>query len=390
MMNGGKHGGICLFIRLFVLTLAVFLQMAAVVPIGQAKDTPKPVVGWSPNLYTVGAAVKAGDIVDDATQKKIVMALSDKLHALHDADKLPFDLKESSEEYNITHASENNLGIIALVVDDNTIDTQYKTKTANYYKSVVLCGIDVMLCSMDEETNSMRILQTIPLRGYSVLGNDVYHPIQDPISLEQKKAEFIKTAKAMIGEDLNFKQYKRVLREADVKKVSPETYQVTKVNISSDKANELFKDNLPALKGLIAGVFTSKYQQTKDRIVYPSLAEGEWTKDVANNLYSLQLNSPTGSSMVTMPDNVSGIMLDLTGIASGIIPTKKESQIKVDIGYKAWLKKSPVEGKEKAELTKMEIRQFPKQGSTEIEINPQDIYVELLIGLASDLAAQKE
>lgn len=361
-----------------------------------ADKNDKMIVGWSPDVYMVDTSVNDGELVDERARLLIQENISSKLHSLRQDNKLPFLLKEVNQQYNTDQTMPGELGIIVLVVDNNSLDIKYRTRNAEYYKSIVLCGMDIMLCSVEEETKNMRILQTIPLRGYKVLGNDVNHPIVQPLTLEQKQEAFAETAKSLIKEDLEFSSFRGALKNALEKKLLPETYQVTEVKISSPKAAALFENNAEALKALIGGIFTSKYQQKTDRIVYPSMAGREWKKDAVSNLYSLQMQSPGGSLTICAPEAMHKISLEVTGIAAAVIPSKKPSTVKYDVGYKAWLKKEPVEKNEKAEVSKVMIEQYPikegRQPDKEPAIQPdlQDIYIELFGAVAADLAAQAD
>ena len=353
------------------------------------KAEPKQVVGWDPNLFVSGCDGGREDaLASPAVNQEIVGLLGDRLHALRDAGKLPFELRESDNSYAFSREGDNPVGLIALVVDDSVIDSQYVLNGTTYYKAIVLCGIDLMFCSAEDAKGGMRVLQTIPLRGHAVIGGDLNNLVTVPITLEQQQTAFAAIAARIIRDQLDFAKLGQSLQEVEVKKVLNETYQVTQVNISSNKAKQMFEGRLEEIEALLGGNFTSAYQKTTGKIVYPSLAGGSWRENAADNLWTMDINSPSGNKVLSMPAARYPIELELTGLAEGEIHTQKASTVKREWGYKAWLKKSPVMSKEQAEMTKIRTKQFSTNNS--ILVDDDDVFIELLIDLATDLASQKE
>lgn len=366
------------------IVFALLLALAVACPgTGLAAQLPEH-INWSPNLFTVAAQRST---VTDSVKQQVAEMITRRLHVLRDSGKLPFTLKEYNAEYNIQKSSaDGEIGLVALLVDNSAFDSQYAVSSATYYKLTMLCGIDLMFCSVDEETNSMRILHTIPLRGYDVLGGDLQHLVTSPITPAQQQAMFLSIARKLIGE-LDFTATQRELKKLQLRQVLPETYQVTEVAISSRKANEVFAGQTEAVKSLLGGVYTSKFQQTRRCIMYPARTGSSWQHDASRNLYSLQMVCPSSALTVTMPEPQYTIKLDVTGVASGEIPTKNPSAVKIDMGYKAWLKATNDFGQPPLELDRFVMRQYSKQNTIHFDVD--DIYTELLIGLASDLARKK-
>ena len=110
---------------------------------------------------------------------------------------------------------------------------------------------------------------------------------------------------------------------------------------------------------------------------------------MSQNLFSMQLNSPAGSLEVSMEAPKHSIQLELTGIAQGDVQMKQVSDVQKNIAYKVWLKKTPVEGSEQAVVTPGTVRQYSKLDETAIQIDPTDVFTELLIEAAKDLGNQK-
>ena len=369
--------------------LMAFLLLAGTHSNGQAAPKEEPVtVNWIKNIFTLQKEASEGAVVTEEVQREIADLLDSRLHSLQSKGSLPFVLKESNESYSFNHSVDNPVGLVALVVDDSSIKSEYDLHGETCYKEIVLCGIDVMLCSSDSEDGSMRVLHTIPLRGYDVLGGDYKHLIKEPITVEQRREVFVGIAKNLIQKQLDFARYHLSQQDTEIKKVHPETYQVTEVEFVSPKAQIIFAGQEDKIKALLGGVFTSAYQKTTNKIVYPPLPGGQWKADAADNLWTLEMNSPAQNLRLTMNQAKHPIKLELTGVADQEIHGKNESSVKIDWGYKAWLKKTPVNGREKAELSKIEVKQFSARNSIRRDVG--DIYVELLIGLAGDLAKQQE
>jgi hypothetical protein len=102
------------------------------------------------------------------------------------------------------------------------------------------------------------------------------------------------------------------------------------------------------------------------------------------------MSSPVENRTLQIPEADHKIVLDFDGVTQGEVQTKKESDVKRDIAYKAWLKKSPVEGQEKAELDAVAVRREYKTDNVKVEYDTKDIYTELMIKLADAMGKQKQ
>lgn len=368
------------------ILLCIVCLFMVVIPV-LAREAPQPVVNWSADVFAINGGGGNRFLSYPGVREALCQAISDKLHVLQQAGKLPFQLQEVSTGYGIQYGQDAPIGLIPMVMLDTSFDTSYTLPNGSFYKSLVVSGLDLAFCSADEETHSWRILATIPLRSYDIIGQDIRNPLRQPASDEMKAAMYTRITVNMIQNHLDFTRQKDLLSDLETKTLLPETYQVTDVTVSSPRAQTLFKDRQEEIRDVIGGFFTSQYQQSKKRIIYPSMTAGAWKEDVNRNLYSLQMDSPSGAITVTMEKAKYPIQLDVMGIASGEIQTKDPSAVTYTMGYKAWLKKSPVEGKEQSPLTKVTMQQFLKRGRTQVD--EKDIYMKLFIDLARDMAAQK-
>ena len=131
-----------------LVRLAVALVVClAVSPVVQAKELP--VVGWSPNLFSVADGAE-NHLLDDASRRAITAAVTAKLHDLQQAGRLPFQLKEVDEETNAEFQAEAPIGLIPIVIADRAFDTSYRIDGVTYYKSLVVSAIDLAFCSPEE------------------------------------------------------------------------------------------------------------------------------------------------------------------------------------------------------------------------------------------------
>lgn len=348
-----------------------------------------PVVNWSPNVFSIDGEVSGEHLLDDAARQEIVQAISMKLQKLQQEGRLPFQLKEVSTEINASFNEDSPIGLIPIVVADMSFDSAYRIGEQSYYKSMIISGLDLAFCAGDEESHSWRILGMIPLRYYDTAGSDPRHLLTGELTPEQKSQLYARITRAGIEKGLDFRKAKSLLRNLETRSVSPDTYQVTEVEITSRKASELYGDRIPQIKNLLGGFFTSSYEEKTQHVVYPARTGDAWKNDVSQNLFSMQLNSPAGSLEVSMEAPKHSIQLELTGIAQGDVQMKQVSDVQKNVAYKVWLKKTPVEGSEQAVVTPGTVRQYSKLDETAIQIDPTDVFTELLIEAAKDLGNQK-
>lgn len=345
------------------IMMLALLQLFCMISV-QAKE--KPVVGWTHTVFSINDnnpehLLQKTDDTSESYQiasDAISNAISSKLENLQQEGKLPFQLQKNNMDMNASFTAATPIALVPIVVVDMAFDSDYRINDVRYYKSVVYSGVDLAFCCADEETGSWRILGMLPLRYYGVIGADASRT--EPISREEKLQCFVRVTQDAIGQIKELKQDRSLWAELDNRSVTPETYQVTAVDISSAKAKELFGEENDSLKALIAGSFTSSYQQRTNHVLYPSRLTGGWVNDISRNLYSLQMQSPAGNLQVTMPKAAHEIRLDVTGIGKQELKLKDESAVQRDVAYKVWLAKSFTEGNEKAEVTKADIKQLSK------------------------------
>ena len=329
-------------------------------------------------------------------QSRISRALTARLRTLSAEGKLPFVLQEGSTDLGSIRSVTNldtPIALIPLVTLDTSFDTHYSITGQDYYRSIIFSGLSLAICSADEESNSWRILAMIPANSYIVEGADLSHLRTTPFSEQEKARIYADVTERMIA-SMEVNLASRVLRNIEMKALDSgaETYQVTSVEVGSPRAREAYGSNLPFIQNMIGNFYTTKYQNVTGRIVYPPRGEGVWKKDVSSGLYATQISTPTGSIRLSMEAPKHEIALNLSGVAKGEIATKKESDVKRDMMYKVWLKKSPIEGREKGEATRVTdppVREY-KVGDVYIEYKEADLYTQLLIDASYDLAQQSK
>ncbi|MBR1728952.1 MAG: hypothetical protein IJ728_05450 [Selenomonadaceae bacterium] len=324
-------------------------------------------------------------------KEKISQAINEKLHSLQREGKLPFNLKEVSTDYgNHVIVGDDPIGIIPLSTLDKSFDSSYHANGKTFYRSIIFSGLTLALISADPENDSWRILGTIPLNGYDMIGDNLNDLREQPITLQEKANKFAEITIKMINDHLDFSKDKKVARDVDIKSQIPDTYQVTEVKITSNKAKEIFAGREDEVKEIIGAFFTNSYQRKTKRIVYPPRGSGKWKRDVNKNLYTFQMNTPSGEINFTMEMPKNPITLELSGVAIKEMDSNSNSKVIRDIFYKVWLKKQPIENKELAEYTDHTTRREIKTGNAWVEYDPADVLIELVIDAAQNMGAQKK
>ena len=368
-----------------LVRLAVALVVClAVSPVVQAKELP--VVGWSPNLFSVADGAE-NHLLDDASRRAITAAVTAKLHDLQQAGRLPFQLKEVDEETNAEFQAEAPIGLIPIVIADRAFDTSYRIDGMTYYKSLVVSAVDLAFCSPEGTTGSWRVLGTVPLRCYGVLGADASQT--EPIPALTKEQEYERISKMAVARDMDFSGISVLWEDLANRSVVPETWQVTEVQVPSVRAQEVFGEDLPAIRNLIGVFFTSSYARHTQHIVYPARTEAGWKKDVEQNLYTLQINSPTGSAQVVTEKPRHEIHLEFTGLAQGTLQLRHPSKVQKDVGYKVWLKRTLPVG-DGDFVTKTAVRQFSQLDTEAVQLQDADVFTELLLSAAQELGNKKD
>lgn len=365
-----------------------------------------PVVQWVPQAYVTGASDNFLD--SPGIRDRVCQAITDKLHELEAQGKLPFKLKTTStdsDSYGIN--GDVHIALIPFSVLDVSFDSIYQLPKGDFVHSVIVSGLDIAFTGQEPAESGRRghrLLGIIPLYGYGELGKDSL--LQVPVTEEQKQAFEQQKAKVygdvtvqLIKDYLNFDQQKRLIRQLTEKALEEgNTWQVEDVIISSNKANKIFAATDPVqdqkqkqkLKQVIAAFFTGSYQQKTGRTVYPSRVSKDLSKQVNDNMNALVMNSPVGTYTLQIPEADHKVTLDFDGVSEGEVQTRKESDVKRDIAYKAWLKKSPVEGQERAELDALVVRREYKADNVQVSYDKKDVYTELMIKLADAMGKQKQ
>ena len=385
------------FITLIFFVMVFFSEFTNV----DAKSAEKTSIIWSNDVLTMSNSSssilnykdsRGNLIVRDA----IAQALTWKLKQLQMSGDLPFDLEESAIKYDDMHSvsGDDPIGLIPIATLDTSFDTKYSAGKKTYYRSLVFCGLSIAICSADSLSSSWKILATIPLSGYDFIGDNLDDPRTEPISDEEKAHAFIEIASNLIRNNLDFSSYKdrKLFRDLDLKSLGGakyKTYQVDEVLITSNKASEIFYGRENEIKSIVAAFFTSNYQRKSQNIVLPSRINSRWKIDVTKNLYTYQMQTPSGSVVnlsAEQPDET--IQLEIYGLNSKEIETKKPSDVKRDILYKAWMRKFPAD--KNSDLSDSTIRRELITDGAAIEYNPADVYTLLLIDVAENLGNQKK
>lgn len=367
----------------------------------EAKSEEKISVVWSADVLSMNDSTDSILNYKDASgnfpaRERIAEALSQKLHQLAREGNLPFELQESMSDYSLHQiSSEDPIGLIPMANLDTSFDTSYVASGKTYYRSLVFCGLSIAICAADPLNNSWKILATIPLNGYDFIGDDVNYPRTRPISQAEKADCFARIAISLIKNELDFSQYKdrKLFRDLDLKSLGGEkfqTYQVTDVKLSSKKAQEVFKGREDEIKNIVAAFYTSNYQRRTRNIVYPPVtgAGSRWKQNVAQNLYTYQMQTPSGTINFSFESPDNKIQLDIYGINSQEIETKQISEVKRDLLYKVWIRKFPEE--KNSDQSDSTIRRELITDNASINYDPADVYTILMINVAGNLGSGKK
>lgn len=388
--------------KIFSLTVIFFLMVFfSQIQTINAKSVEKTSVIWSNDVLSMSNSKdsilnykdKNGNLI---VRDAVAQALTWKLKQLQMSGDLPFELEESAIKYDDMHSvsGDDPIGLIPIATLDTSFDTKYSAGKKTYYRSLVFCGLSLAICSADSLNNSWKILATIPLSGYDFIGDNLDDPRTEPISDEEKAHAFIEIASSLIRNNLDFSSHKdrKLFRDLDLKSLGGakyKTYQVDEVSITSNKAREIFYGREDEIKNIVAAFFTSSYQRKSQNIVLPPKTGSAWKHDVTKNLYTYQMQTPSGSIVnlsADQPDET--IQLEIYGLNSKEITTKKPSDVKRDILYKAWMRKFPAD--KNSDQTDSTVRRELITDDAAIEYNPADVYTLLLIDVAENLGSQKK
>lgn len=368
-----------------ILVNVFFILSFVLMPVN-AFAAGKPLVKMANEVYTYSMGVN-NIRLDENTKARLWQSIHNKLLTMQEQGKLPFELVD--EVAASTHkigelVGDSDVYLIPAVMVNSARDTNYSSTTETYYNSAVVSGISLIFCITEENYEiggvTYKMLGMVPLVNSCMIGSDQNNKRTTPISDYEKISKFVELSNASIENQLNFSSAMKNLKDENAR-FSMDTYQVTDVNISSQKAQQAFPGTAgEELKFLVAYNYTAGYQQKNKRIVYPpSITSNSFANDIAKNAYKLSLDGPNGSVDVGVSAPAHRISLDITGANYTY-----DNNV---IAYKVWLAKSPVEKSEKAELERGYSRGLVNAGN--INIDHSGVYSRLLMGLAWELGGQK-
>jgi len=394
-------------LKILSVISAILIFTLSFVTTSEAKDK-KLVANWSANETNILVLGKADLIEKTGVKKVLVDAITQKLHSLQAVGKLPFELNETNDfDINsLTNSREDysdeelHIGIVPIVALDNAYDSSYSifgSEGVTYHKSIVTSSIYFVVMSTSQDGLPSRILASVPMSGCIVLGSRT--PTTVPFAEETKITAYKNLTIGMINQELNFDAVKKSLKDWEKKQYTGEVYQVTEVEITSDKANnEIFKTaaDKAEIQSFIANFFTAEYQKKTKKILLPPILDEQdrvAVKEVEQGLSSMGSFKVRGSSGVLelqyeQPPKSRQIKLNLSGLNYGEMQRseKNASDVRTDWAYKVWLKEV-MNGKE-IELNDSQSVAMPKKNAY-FKIDEKEIFTDLLIGLARKLGAAK-
>lgn len=320
-------------------------------------------------------------LVDDEVLRQTAAIIDNRLQILQQREELPFTLKNSDDSFGEDKTADGNIAIIPLIMDDHCFKSEHTIEGTVYYKAVVMCQIDLAFCYHPGAGERLRLLQVVPLTGYSVLGDNGEYT--SPLTQDRLKEEFLTDVKLLV-DDLKFPK-KKFMQELDYKKVTLDTYQVTEVEVSSFATQKFYGAELPLVKSLIGAAFTSKFAALNpEKTVLPAVVGNDWEADAAKQTYQLSLGD-TGR-YITMERGSNEIKLDLIKLAAFDVPLKKDVGLYRKKGYAAELL-NLANGTRSNQFVE---RTVPKNDPNSVKYDLKGVFAELFTNVARDLAQKQE
>ena len=247
---------------------------------------------------------------------------------------LPFVIKDTADDNvyannNQLQQTDNQLGIIMLMTSDRTADDLYKT--LGIIRSDFYCTYNMLICSADNSDGSLRIMYSIPINAVSE--NPLQSPITAPATVANKALVFQELLKKSLYNQLEPKLQKIKLNNLETKTVTMNTFQVEAVDMSSNKALALYGDQSGQIASTVAEWY-SGWLAAYDLLVYPPLCDGNWKGSATGGIFSMTVNSPSGSKIVSMQQANHLIALDISGINCKVA---KLNMVEQQLIYKVWL-----------------------------------------------------
>lgn len=387
------------------MVLAIFLCVN--IGNGKVKAADKPEVYMYPSLCIYRASFNNLEL-DVATKHQTWSAIYSRLQQLETEGQLPFSLRMMTPEgfHKVNEMQEETrIVLIPTVMVSAAMDTSTNGEEQALYNSTVVNGLSLMLCVVEENYDiekmshdghnsaSYRIVGNVPLVKAQTIGlvevsqgvvddKDLRH---EPVSQEEKLRCFQQLSQELMREKISFKNVKKHIRNQDVA-FDPETYQVTKVNTSSQKLREFFsEDQLKELSFLAGYYYTAAYQQRTGRIVLPPAVSNRLNSQVVSAVSAMTLDSPAGELSVTVAAPQHPIQLDISGVAYKAVPQGNWYTLL----HRVWLAKTPAEGREKCELDRISQRQVWVPEGIRVEFDSRDVLTRLIMGLAQELGYQR-
>ena len=373
---------------LLVAGMALSMTMSQ----AMAKDSSLQ-ISWYPEVYTMHAG--QDNLLSNNARQQIKDAISARLKDLAAAGKLPFTVKQgaSGSLSNVQESFSDDvpLSLLPIVVVDESFDTHITIGDTSAWRHVIASGLNIAICSAGTADDAgMKMLAVVPLSGYTVIGdpNENGGKIMPKALTDSQKSNAYAALSVAMIKDMDFNTVAKALKNWQRDKVSPVTTQVADVKISSKKAQGIFHGHGVQLRNLIANVYSAEYQKATGNLVMPPRISAAFQQQAQKNMYAFEMHCPSGKVMMSMGEPGKTVVLDFSGAAEAEVTGKKASNIRKDILYKAWLKKTTDDGKEVVLDDYMVEPQFKKAGSN-IEVDKKDIYARLEMKLAKKMAAQK-
>lgn len=386
-----KHRWKSRLLAAFCLT-ALFVSA---MPCASAKNKPL-VVDWTPALYTVGNSSE--DLLSVGnTKKEIQDALTARLQELQQQKKLPFSVrfKNDAALNNIQEdfSDVQPIGLAPIVTIAKGVQSAYPVAGKTYYKDVVISGLSVAVCSAGTEGDkSWRVLGVIPLTGYDTIGRDTQHPVLSQPTKAQEAQMYTNVTKKLIQSKLEFQSIRKVLSQWEKNQLTPDTWQVEDMAISSKMAQKVFHGQGLELRNILCNYYGAAFQHATGNVVLPTDLQNKFEKKVGSNLYATVIRTEDGTEReIEMQIPSHTITLDLYGINSGPVKRHDASDVREDIIYKAWLRATTDGGKVKEDNHYAVEAMFKQPGKAEdaVRVDPRGIYTEVLLTLANRMASSK-
>lgn len=385
-----------------LLAIQMIILLAILCVSSCAWAANKPVVKLMPEIYTYHMGFN-NIALDESSKISLWQAVYSKLNNLQAQGKLPFVLEKvnpvNRHSFNELTTDEE-IYLFPAVMINTAQDSSYSNSEETLYNSTIISGISLVFAMLEENRDFAQVSRAGNAVGYRMLGivplveadtiglvqydNDgnVTSKRNYPISEGEKQYKFLQLAKKSLAGNWDFSGALKNLKN-EYAAFDRETYQVTDVSITSNNALAAFTGNeREELKFVTAYYFTSAYQQKNKCIVYPpAVANNSLSNNVVDGMSSLSLDSSSDKVDVSMLSPKHAIRLDISGANWGY-----DGKL---LTHRVWLAKYPVEGTEKRELDRANVRPLRKVAGNTVNVDHADVYSRLFIGLARDLGNQK-